>query len=268
MRFTPKPITALVVFVIYLAVFYGIWVINGIENENIGEDASTILKWYVAPLAGGAVVLLVAVTTLGWWRPVISDTERRPPPRWMWLTPIVMLAVAAVFLVSKHYTGVTGQMVIYLAIGSIGVGFCEETMTRGVLLTGFRARMTEAGVWFWTSLLFGALHLPNWFFGLGPEALRQTMLAFCVGSTFYIMRRLTGSLVRRWWSTPSGTSRRSSVPRPSPSPTSRPSTPSSASSSVVLVLREKGLRIPVVSAVAPATGRLRGSAADVGRPTA
>jgi len=77
----------------------------------------------------------------------------------------------------------------------VGLGFCEEAATRGVLLTGFRARMSEVGVWFWTSLLFGALHLPNAFFGLGLGSLGQTALAFCVGSTFYVLRRLTGSLV-------------------------------------------------------------------------
>ncbi len=254
MRFAPKPVTALVVFVVYLAVFYGIWIINGIEYENIGDNAANLLKWYVAPLAGGAVVLLVAVTLLGWWRPVIFDAERKPPPRWMWLAPIVMVLIAVVFLATKDYGGVTGQMVVYLAIGSIGVGFCEETMTRGVLLTGFRARMSELGVWFWTSLLFGVLHLPNWVFGVGPGALGQTLLAFCVGSTFYILRRLTGSLilamvVHAFWdfSTFIGT------------------TPESLGYlaflnafvglvlGLILVLRERGLRIPVTNSPAPAT---------------
>ena len=50
-------------------------------------------------------------------------------------------------------------------------------------------------VWFLSCLLFALLHLPNWFFGLGPSALGQVLLAFGGGSVFYLLRRFSGTLL-------------------------------------------------------------------------
>ena len=47
-----------------------------------------------------------------------------------------------------------------IALG-ISVGFSEEMMSRGLVLTAFRSRLSEGWVWFLTSLLFGAMHLVN-----------------------------------------------------------------------------------------------------------
>jgi hypothetical protein len=68
MRLAPRPRTALVVFALYLLVFYGVWQLTGVVYNDIGDSARTIAQWYVAPLAAGAVVLVVAVTVLGWCR--------------------------------------------------------------------------------------------------------------------------------------------------------------------------------------------------------
>ncbi len=64
-----------------------------------------------------------------------------------------------------------------------------------MLIVGFRAAYSEPKVWFLSSLLFGLLHLPNWGFGAGPVAAGQVLLAFSTGTTLYLTRRLTGSLV-------------------------------------------------------------------------
>lgn len=194
MRVAPRPAVALVVFAAYLVVFYGIWIALGIEYDKVGDSAETIAKWYVAPLAGGALVLAFAVTRLGWWRPVLRE-DSAAGPRWMLAAPALMLAIAVLMLVTKDYSSTTTAMFLLLVVGSVGVGFCEETVTRGVLLTGFRATMTEPRVWLLTCLLFGLLHLPNWVFGAGPGAVGQVVLAFCVGSTLYLLRRVSGSLL-------------------------------------------------------------------------
>ena len=77
-------------------------------------------------------------------------------------------------------------------VGSLLVGFCEETATRGVLVVGFRAAYSEPKVWFLSTLLFGLLHLPNWAFGAGPGAVGQVVLAFGGGTMLYLTRRLPG----------------------------------------------------------------------------
>lgn len=194
MRFPPKPLTGIIVFLLYLAVFYGVWIINGIDYIHIGDNSDTVLKWYVAPLAAGAVLLIVAVTILGWWKPVLFDTPRNAP-RWLIVAPIVMFLVPVFHLMNRNYEGTSATLFWLVVLGSIGVGFCEEMATRGVLLTGFRARFSEPMVWFLSSLLFGLLHLPNWAFGVGPAAMAQVVLAFMTGTMLYLARRATGTLL-------------------------------------------------------------------------
>jgi uncharacterized protein len=80
-------------------------------------------------------------------------------------------------------------------LGSIGVGFCEELAIRGLLPTGLRGTLTEGRAWFWSTLLFGLLHLPNWVFGAGPGAIAQVGMAFLAGTTLYLLRRGAGTLV-------------------------------------------------------------------------
>lgn len=65
MRLAPRPRTALVVFALYLLVFYGVWQLTGVAYNDVGDSARTIAKWYVAPLAAGAVVLAMLVH--GFW---------------------------------------------------------------------------------------------------------------------------------------------------------------------------------------------------------
>ncbi|MGO8609482.1 lysostaphin resistance A-like protein, partial [Rhizobium johnstonii] len=67
---------------------------------------------------------------------------------------------------------------------------------RGLVLTAFRSRLSEGWVWFLTSALFGLMHLGNALLG-APLAgsLAQAALAFASGTAFYILRRVTGSLI-------------------------------------------------------------------------
>ncbi|MEQ6902081.1 CPBP family intramembrane glutamic endopeptidase [Nocardioides sp. YIM 152588] len=190
---TPRPLTALIVFGLYLVAFYGVWAVTGVEYDDIGDSASTLAKWYVAPLAASAVVLAVATTVLGWWRPVLSETQRSAP-WWCWIPAAFMLAAVLAYLLTGDFES-SASYLLLLAAGSIGVGFVEETATRGVLITGFRGRYTEPVVWFWSCALFGLLHLPNWAFGLGPGAVGQVVLAFMAGSALYLLRRASGSLL-------------------------------------------------------------------------
>ena len=106
-----------------------------------------------------------------------------------------MLLLGLVALTQKDFSDTTSKMWVMLIVGSIAVGFCEELATRGVLLVGLRGTLSERRVWLWTSVLFGLMHLPNWAFGAGPGASFQVVLAFLSGTTFYLLRRGSGTLV-------------------------------------------------------------------------
>ena len=64
------------------------------------------------------------------------------------------------------------------------------------MLTAFRSRFREGWVWFLTSALFGLMHLANALLGAPLlSSLQQAGLAFASGTAFYILRRVTGSLI-------------------------------------------------------------------------
>lgn len=193
MKVQPRPLVGILSLLAYLAVFYGVWIITSVDYKDIGDSASTLLKWYVAPLTAGAVLLVVLASVLGWWGPALRET--RKAPRWTLVTPVLMLLAAVLALTTKDYSDTTSRMFLYLVLGSLGVGFCEELATRGLLLVGLRGTLSERKVWAWSSLLFGLMHLPNWAFGAGPSAVFQVVLAFLGGTTFYLLRRGSGTLV-------------------------------------------------------------------------
>ena len=77
MRLAPRPRTALVVFALYLLVFYGVWQLTGVAYNDVGDSARTIAKWYVAPLAAGALVLAMLVHGFWDFASFIGDGRRR-----------------------------------------------------------------------------------------------------------------------------------------------------------------------------------------------
>lgn len=194
MKVAPRPRIGVLVLVAHLAVFYGIWALTRVDYNAIGDSSSTLFKWYVSPLLGGAVVLVIAASMLGWWRPALFETTKAQP-RWLLVGPIFMAASAAVMLAMKDFSRTTAAMFLLALAGSLLVGFCEEMATRGLLVVGLRGGYTEVKVWLLSTLLFGLLHLPNWIFGAGPGAVMQVFIAFLGGTMFYVTRRVTGTLI-------------------------------------------------------------------------
>ena len=80
--------------------------------------------------------------------------------------------------------------------GTAIVGFCEETTYRGLAVVGFRGGYSEVKVWLFSSILFGLLHGANVVLGQGAgPTVRQIIFAFFIGSVFYAIRRISGTLI-------------------------------------------------------------------------
>lgn len=180
-------------YLIYLTVIFGVWIINGIDYNHIGDSEGTLLKWYVLPLVAGTIVISIIVTIYGWWKPSLFETRKRLPG-WVWVLPGAM-AAAAILNLSGLEGSKTALMWVYLVVGSLLVGFNEELVTRGQLIVALRSRFGELGVWFFSTLLFALLHLPNTLFGTGPIGILQVLFTFLMGSTFYLLRRVSGTLI-------------------------------------------------------------------------
>ena len=117
-------------------------------------------------------------------------------PALMALMLLVMLGFIASMLWSIDYGQIAFRHLALIAAATLLVGFCEEMVTRGIVLVSLRGSLrSEAWVWFCSSALFGLLHATNAFFGVGALALLQVLLAFCVGTGLYLLRRFSGTLL-------------------------------------------------------------------------
>ncbi len=87
-------------------------------------------------------------------------------------------------------------MILWLALGTALVGFSEEITYRGLAVVGFRGGYSEVRVWLFSALLFGLLHSVNVILGQGAvSTIRQVIFAFVLGSVFYAIRRISGTIV-------------------------------------------------------------------------
>jgi membrane protease YdiL (CAAX protease family) len=179
----------------YLAIFFATWTINGIDYNRIGENAETTKLWYALPTLFGCAFLVVAISILGWWRLVLFD-KSRSGPRWIWILPVVATGIILNNFLNVPSDKISAELLLWSSLGAVGVGFGEEMITRGSMIVGLRSRFGESKVWLISTLLFSALHVPNVIFGLPMSAMPiQVVLTFIMGSGFYVMRRMSGTLI-------------------------------------------------------------------------
>jgi len=198
MRIQPRPSLAWAIGIGYPLLFLVLELIIGIDYDKIGTTTDTIVKGIVVPVAIGSLVLIVVATLLGWWRPVLRELPEGParPPRWLLAVPILVFIATLLGIDYGNLGDMGAAMILWLAIGTLGVGFSEEITYRGLALVGFRGGYSEVKVWLFTSLLFGLLHGVNLILGQGAVlTVRQVIFAFVLGSIFYAIRRISGTIV-------------------------------------------------------------------------
>lgn len=195
LRVKPTIFIGVAIYAIYLAIFYATWAINGVDYLRIGESATTAKLWYAMPTLLGSAFVALAVTALGWWRVSLFDKEKSGP-KWFWILPIAMILVIIGSYATTQVDNLSTQLLIWCLLGGLGVGFGEEMITRGSMIVGLRSKLTEGKVWLISTLLFSALHIPNVIFGLPLSQMPgQLILTFIMGSAFYAMRRVSGTLL-------------------------------------------------------------------------
>ena len=185
----------LAIWAAYVAVIVIVTLLSGVPFPDVGTTAEFTWRGAVIDLAVAAVLLVIVASLLGWWRPALFE-RRRSHHKWPVFVPILMVVVAVLNLVNTDWSQFDASFLLSLIALGVLVGFSEEMMARGLVLTAFRSRFGEGWVWFLTSALFGLMHLANAILGAPFLAsLQQAGLAFASGTAFYILRRVTGSLI-------------------------------------------------------------------------
>lgn len=180
----------------YIVVSISLFRLVGLDYSDsaaLAGSAQAVLK--IVTALGVAGLMLAALTSLlGWgslvWKggPGLGGIYRAVP----WVVLAMLLLTADWRAIHARGPG----LLLLTALATLFVGFCEELVFRGLVLTAFRRSMSEAGAWFFSTLAFGLLHLPNALLG-APLAgsMVQVVLAFISGTVFYLIRRTSGSLV-------------------------------------------------------------------------
>ncbi|WJY00542.1 CPBP family intramembrane glutamic endopeptidase [Curtobacterium sp. 458] len=165
------------------------------DYPSLGQTVDSVVRSLVVPEGIAVAAFAVVVTALGWWRIATVDLTRTPL-RWTMIAPLGILLVCLVRLPLVDWGALPVRYFLLLTVGVLFVGVFEELMTRGVLLVGLRRRLPEFAVWAVSCVLFGLLHLLNILAGAGVgPTLLQVVFAASFGSTLYVARRLTGSLL-------------------------------------------------------------------------
>ncbi|MHA7984240.1 CPBP family intramembrane glutamic endopeptidase [Rathayibacter sp. CAU 1779] len=196
MRVAARWWIGLLVWLAYVVVVLVVGTVAGVPYTAIGDSASNLWRGADLFLVCGAVVLIVIASALGWWRPALFE-KSTSKHRWPIVAPALMAFAALLTLAfGIDWGGIDLAYIVPLLLLGVMVGFNEEFTTRGLLLVGLRANLREPWVWFITSALFGLMHAGNLAFGAPlPGTLQQIGLAFLGGTGFYIVRRVTGSLI-------------------------------------------------------------------------
>lgn len=184
------------VWLIYCAIIFGIWAIVGADYSDLASR-EVILQRLVLPEALGAAVLILAVSRLGWWQAVLRE-DRRGHPKWtMWVLLPVLACFISVLAGTTAWSSIAPLHLALIFVATALIGFNEEILTRGVLIVSARGSWASEGkVWLFSAVLFGLMHVPNGFFGIGLSAsTTQAAFTFLLGSGLYLLRRVSGSIV-------------------------------------------------------------------------
>ena len=195
LRVRPRPWIGVAIALGYVLLVAGVQRVTGVPYRDLGDSASTLFRGAGIPLLIGTVVLAGVTTALGWWRPALRDAEPSSV-RWPIVAPALLGVLVVADLAAVDWPAY-GLPFLGASVALLLVGFTEEIAARGLLITALRARLPEGWVWFLSTLVFALMHLVNILSGLTPaETVVQAVNAFLFGTALYILRRVSGTLLR------------------------------------------------------------------------
>ena len=136
-RIAPSVPLALGLIVAYSVVFTVVAASSGIPYAEWFATGASAFRTAVLPLICGAV-LIVAFLVWARWDFVFRDPERVPMRPVYWVAVAVFVLGILLHLVFVNWGRLTPGLVLAILAAGVLVGFCEETLFRGVLLRSLR----------------------------------------------------------------------------------------------------------------------------------
>ena len=193
-RIAPKTWLGWVIGLVYAPIFIAVMISSGIEYDEFTDSATNLRDAAVVPLVVMVVLVAIAITVLGWWRPVMRD-HLGAPRVWRWIPVVFVVAIVAGIDYSR-LGKLDTDFILWALVAGVLVGFAEEGTYRGLAVVAFRSGYSELHVRLFSSLLFMYLHAWNFLAGqdIGPT-ITQLVFTFVLGSVLYAVRRATGTLI-------------------------------------------------------------------------
>lgn len=192
---------------LFVAVYYGVYQLMslvvigvfGAKGGVRGADGSApqIFIDIALPIILISILLVLFALSIGWLRELFARQTVRGRG-WMWVGIAVILAINLSSLLSIDYAKAGAPVVVTWLLTGLFVGFAEELVTRGFVVTLMRkAGHPEIAVGLVSAALFAALHFGNVFTsdqGLNTTLL-QVVYTFFFGLCMYLALRVTGNLI-------------------------------------------------------------------------
>lgn len=186
-RAIPRPVTALLLLVLWLAVTS----LTGRPVEGVSTIAAVVTDGLARQFAFASLLLSAAALLLRW--PDLGFGPPRPGSLRLLRLPCLYLVL---FAIGALAVGLPPVPVLFVILANtLLASFSEEVMFRGFLYTGLRDRLPFWPAVLLTSLIFGLIHVLNVFLiGHFLAASIQATAAVLSGLLFLALRLGTRSL--------------------------------------------------------------------------
>lgn len=123
-RIAPGPWIGLAVSLTAIAAGTIASLLIGADYETMAESSAGLLRAVIIPSGVATAFLVVAVSWLGWWRPVLR--QRRSGPTWAWLIPILSVTASVMVISASGFSGVQPGHMVTIVVAALIVGIAEE----------------------------------------------------------------------------------------------------------------------------------------------
>ncbi|WP_091232691.1 CPBP family intramembrane glutamic endopeptidase [Microbacterium sp. 3J1] len=193
---------AVLLVVVYWLVYQGIALItstvfaSSIDTSDLFGTPQSIFVAMALPILLAGLLLVLFMRSVGWLGDSFARQPRSARP-WMWVAVVLVLIPNAMRLFGTEWSQWTITQVLTILFLGLCIGFAEELLTRGAVVTMLRrGGYGQRAVMVLSAFLFAILHSGNAITGEGGAAVIFTVVyTFGFGVLMYLSMVVTGRLI-------------------------------------------------------------------------